>query len=166
MRGKILFNTALPPLTSRLWIACSSCHPDGHSDGRVWQNPDGKRENDPDVRPGPHASLHWSADRDEVQDFEYTIRGRLMSGRGLLSGPMKAKKGYEFTELDENLAGRSNDLDALAIYCNSFDFSRCRHTSPTRENHGGSGAAAKTLQPGKWAVPSVTAVPALQRFPR
>src|SRR5439155_4107997 len=38
VRGKILFNTARPPLTSRLWIACASCHPDGHTDGRVWQN--------------------------------------------------------------------------------------------------------------------------------
>src|SRR5262249_4972751 len=43
VQGKILFNTALPPMTSRQWIACSSCHPDGHSDGRVWQNPEGLR---------------------------------------------------------------------------------------------------------------------------
>src|SRR5262249_43206093 len=26
VRGKILFNTALAPMTSRRWIACSSCH--------------------------------------------------------------------------------------------------------------------------------------------
>ena len=39
--------------------------------------------------------LHWSADRDEVQDFEYTIRGRLMQGRGLLRGPIKPKVGFQ-----------------------------------------------------------------------
>ena len=37
VRGKILFNTANPPMSSRRWVACSSCHPDGHHDGRVWQ---------------------------------------------------------------------------------------------------------------------------------
>ena len=44
LRGKILFSTANRPLSGRRWIACSSCHPDGHSDGRVWQNPDGLRK--------------------------------------------------------------------------------------------------------------------------
>src|SRR5262249_5862882 len=44
VRGKVLFNTALPPMTSQRWIACSSCHPDGHHDGRVWQNPEGLRK--------------------------------------------------------------------------------------------------------------------------
>jgi hypothetical protein len=122
VRGKILFNTALPPMTSRLWIACSSCHPDGHSDGRVWQNPEGLRKTTAFFGMAHTHPLHWSADRDEVQDFEYTIRGRLMQGRGLLHESIKPKVGVEKTELDEKLAGRSADLDALAVYCNSFDF--------------------------------------------
>src|SRR5207237_7297430 len=71
--------------------------------------------------------LHWSADRDEVQDFEYTIRSRLMQGAGLLRGPMKPKQPFQPTELDEHLAGRSKDLDALAIYCNSFEFTLSPH---------------------------------------
>ena len=66
--------------------------------------------------------LHWSADRDEAQDFEYTIRGPLMGGRGLLGGSMKPKRGFTPIELEEDLAGRSKDLDALAIYCNTFEF--------------------------------------------
>ncbi|GIW81747.1 MAG: hypothetical protein KatS3mg105_3554 [Gemmatales bacterium] len=120
--GKILFNTANPPLTSRRWIACSSCHPDGHSDGRVWQNPEGLRKT-PHLFGLAHTHpLHWSADRDEVQDFEYTIRGRLMQGRGLLKGNIKPKKGFEPTELEEKLSGRSKELDALAVYTNSFEF--------------------------------------------
>jgi YVTN family beta-propeller protein len=127
VRGKILFNTALPPLTSRLWIACSSCHPDGHTDGRVWHNPEGLRKTTAFFGLAHTHPLHWSADRDEVQDFEYTIRGRLMQGRGLLSGPIKPKKGFEMIELEEHLAGRSKDLDALAVYCNSFDFPLSPH---------------------------------------
>jgi hypothetical protein len=71
--------------------------------------------------------LHWSADRDEVQDFEYTIRSRLMQGAGLLRGPLKPKQGFHATELEEPLAGRSPDLDALAVYTNSFDFTLSPH---------------------------------------
>jgi YVTN family beta-propeller protein len=127
VRGKILFNTALPPLTSRRWIACFSCHPDGHSDGRVWHNPEGLRKTPAMFGLAHTHPLHWSADRDEVQDFEYTIRGRLMQGAGLLKGPMKTKAGFEPTELDEHLAGRSKDLDDLAVYCNSFDFTLSPH---------------------------------------
>jgi YVTN family beta-propeller protein len=127
VRGKILFNSSLPPLTSRRWIACSSCHPDGHSDGRVWQNPEGLRKTPAMFGLAHTHPLHWSADRDEVQDFEYTIRGRLMQGAGLLKGDLKPKLGFEGTELEEHLAGRSPDLDALAVYCNSFDFTLSPH---------------------------------------
>src|SRR5262249_35437591 len=34
---------------------------------------------------------------------------------------------FEPVELDEPLAGRSKDLDALAVYCNSFDFTLSPH---------------------------------------
>lgn len=127
VQGKMLFNSSLPPLTSRRWIACSSCHPDGHSDGRVWQNPEGLRKTPAMFGLAHTHPLHWSADRDEVQDFEYTIRGRLMQGAGLLKGSLKPKLGFEPTELEENLGGRSADLDALAVYCNSFDFTLSPH---------------------------------------
>jgi YVTN family beta-propeller protein len=127
VRGKVLFNSSLPPLTSRRWIACSSCHPDGHSDGRVWQNPEGLRKTPAMFGLAHTHPLHWSADRDEVQDFEYTIRGRLMQGPGLLKGSLKPKEGFEPTELEEHLAGRSPDLDALAVYCNSFEFTLSPH---------------------------------------
>jgi YVTN family beta-propeller protein len=127
VRGKVLFNTANYPLTRARWIACSSCHPDGHSDGRVWQNPEGLRKTPAMMGLAHTHPLHWSADRDEVQDFEYTIRGPLMGGAGLLRGAMKAKRGFEPVELEEKLAGRSKDLDALAVYCNSFEFALSPH---------------------------------------
>src|SRR5262249_53981096 len=61
------------------------------------------------------------------QDFEFTIRGPLMAGRGLYNGPIKTKKVDEPTELSEPLSGKSKDLDTLAIYCNSFDFTLSPH---------------------------------------
>jgi YVTN family beta-propeller protein len=127
VRGKILFNTALPPLTSRRWIACSSCHPDGHNDGRVWQNPEGLRKTPAMMGLAHTHPLHWSADRDEVQDFEYTIQGRLMQGRGFLPGQIARKVGFHPVELEEKTAGRSKDLDAIAIYSNSFEFPLSPH---------------------------------------
>jgi YVTN family beta-propeller protein len=129
VRGKVLFNSAKPPMTSRKWIACSSCHPDGHSDGRVWQNPEGLRKTPAMFGLAHTHPLHWSADRDEVQDFEYTIRGKLMQGPGFLGGRTKPKRGFEPVELDEKCAGRSADLDAIAIYTNSFDFTLSPHIS-------------------------------------
>jgi YVTN family beta-propeller protein len=128
VRGKILFNSAKPPMTSRRWIACSSCHPDGHHDARVWQQPEGLRKTTALFGVAHTHPLHWSADRDEVQDFEYTIRSQLMQSRsGLAPGPFKAKVGFEKVELTEKTAGRSKDLDALAIYTNSFDFPLSPH---------------------------------------
>src|SRR5262249_8302940 len=112
--GKRLFHRAGNPMSSRRWISCASCHPGGDHDGRTWQNPEGKRNTTALFGLARTKPLHWSADRDEVQDFEHTIRGPLMQGSGLLEGPLPK-------ELGERLAGRSKDLDALAAYCNSLE---------------------------------------------
>jgi cytochrome c peroxidase len=50
-----------------------------------------------------------------------------MQGRGLFNGPIKPRVGFEPVELDEKLAGRSPDLDALAVYTNSFTFRLSPH---------------------------------------
>ncbi|CAN5381444.1 hypothetical protein BH11PLA2_BH11PLA2_47450 [soil metagenome] len=120
-RGKELFETAKRPMGGTGWVSCSGCHPSGLSDGRVWQNPEGHRRT-PHLFGLAHTHpLHWSADRDEVQDFEYTIRGKLMKGRGLYDGTLKPRTEFlEKSELDQPLSGKSKDLDALAIYTNSF----------------------------------------------
>ncbi len=120
IRGKELFQSARQPMGSARWISCASCHPDGLTDQRVWQNPEGDRRT-PNLFGLAHTHpLHWSADRDEVQDFEYTIRGKLMRGRGLFPGQLKTGKDFELTALDMHLSGKSADLDALALYTNSF----------------------------------------------
>jgi YVTN family beta-propeller protein len=122
VRGKYLFGTATYPMSAPRWVACSSCHPDGHSDGRVWQQPEGLRKVPPLFGLAHTHPLHWSADRDEVQDFEYTIQSKLMQGPGFLRGKIKPKEPFKPTELDEKTSGRSADLDAIAIYTNSFEF--------------------------------------------
>ena len=111
LAGKRLFYAALEPMVGRRWIACSSCHIDGETDGRTWQNPEGLRDTPALAAMAWTHPLHWSADRDEVQDFEHTIRGQLMQGRGLIRGAVHDGMG-------KPNKGLSADLDALAAYSN------------------------------------------------
>jgi len=111
-RGKLLFTSSRSTRVSRdRWMSCESCHADGEQDGRTWLFPDGPRNTTnlrglADTHP-----LHWSADRDEVQDFEFTIR-ELQAGTGLLEAP--------HPELGLPNTGRSADLDALAAFVESL----------------------------------------------
>ena len=118
--GKKLFYTALQPMSSRSWISCSSCHPDGDADGRTWQQPEGLRNTQPMAGLAWTHPVHWSADRDEVQDFEHTVRGLLMQGQGLMKGRLP-------DALGEPISGRSEALDALAAYTNSHKFTLSPH---------------------------------------
>lgn len=129
--GKLLFYTALQPMSGRQWISCSSCHVDGDADGRTWQQPEGLRQTQPLNGLAWTHPLHWSADRDEVQDFEHTIRGKLMQGKGLLRGRLPEA-------LSERISGSSDALDALAVYTNSHRFSLSPHAK-----HGLSEAALR-----------------------
>ena len=111
-RGKLLFISSRSTQVSRdQWMSCESCHADGEQDGRTWLFPDGPR-NTTNLRGLAHTHpLHWSADRDEVQDFEFTIR-ELQAGTGLLEDP--------HPELGLPNTGRSADLDALAAFVESL----------------------------------------------
>ena len=111
-RGKLLFISSRSTRISRdQWMSCESCHADGEQDGRTWLFPDGPR-NTANLRGLAHTHpLHWSADRDEVQDFEFTIR-ELQAGTGLLEDP--------HPELGSPNTGRSADLDALAAFIESL----------------------------------------------
>jgi cytochrome c553 len=118
--GKRMFYTALEPMVGRRWISCSSCHPDGDPDGRTWQNPEGLRNTQALAGMAWTHPIHWSADRDEVQDFEETIRGPLMQGRGLLRGQLHPGLGAAN-------GGRSPALDALAVYSNGHQLPLSPH---------------------------------------
>ena len=120
LTGKILFYSALQPMVGRRWISCSSCHPDGDPDGRTWQNPEGLRNTMTLFGMAWTHPIHWSADRDEVQDFEHTIRGPLMQGQGLIRGSVHESLGTPNS-------GRSRELDALAVYSNSHKFTFSPH---------------------------------------
>lgn len=120
LRGKILFYSALEPMVGRRWISCASCHPDGDGDGRTWQNPEGLRNTTALFGMAWTHPIHWSADRDEVQDFEHTVRSPLMQGRGLIRGNVNPA-------LEEPNKGRSADLDALAAYSNAHKFPMSPH---------------------------------------
>src|SRR5262245_19242812 len=120
LRGKILFYSAQQPMVGRRWISCASCHPDGQQDGRTWHNPEGLRNTQWLAGLAWTHPIHWSADRDEVQDFEHTIRGPLMQGRGLIRGQVQK-------ELGSPNKGLSADLDALAAYTNSHVLPQSPH---------------------------------------
>jgi len=129
-RGKILFHSALQPMVGRRWISCSSCHPDGETDGRTWQKEEGQRDTPSLSGLAWTHPILWSANRDEVQDWEHTIRSSLMEGRGLIRGNVHSVFGPPNK-------GRSADLDALAAYTNSHTF------APSPHAKGGLSEAAK-----------------------
>ena len=66
-----------------------------------------------------HGFLHWSANFDEVQDFEGQIRA-LAGGTGLMTDAA-FNQGTRNQPLGDPKAGLSADLDALAAYVASLD---------------------------------------------
>ncbi len=116
--GKQLFYDAADPrIALEGYISCASCHFDGEQDGRVWDLTSmGQGIRNTTTLRGKaglgHGSLHWSANFDEVQDFEVQIRA-LGGGTGLIDGPVNDPLGAPN-------GGRSADLDALAAYLTSL----------------------------------------------
>ncbi|MCB9620405.1 MAG: hypothetical protein H6724_13290 [Sandaracinus sp.] len=116
LRGKQLFGDAVDPRLARDgYLACAHCHLDGDSDHHVWDFTDrgeGLRRTPPLFARASQGPLHWSANFDEVQDFENDIRAHF-GGTGLLDD-------VDFAATEATLgapkAGRSADLDALAAY--------------------------------------------------
>ncbi|MBX3271814.1 MAG: PKD domain-containing protein [Sandaracinaceae bacterium] len=125
LRGKILFNDAADPrLGKDSYLACAHCHLDGLADHRTWDFTDrgeGLRDTiDLVGRAGlAHGPLHWSANFDEVQDFEHDLRGAFR-GHGLMADDDFFAGGRDHP-LGAPKAGRSADLDALAAYVASLD---------------------------------------------
>ena len=137
--GKLMFTRSSRPMhSSEGYVACASCHPRGGHDGMTWDFTDGGEglRNTIDLRGKggmAHGPLHWSANFDEVQDFENDIV-RAFGGTGLAgdgqgpNAPMGASN-----------AGRSAELDGLAAYVASFLSSG---SSPYRAGDGSLSAAA------------------------
>ncbi len=122
--GKQIFHDAADTRMSEIgYMSCATCHLAGLSDGRVWDFSDrgeGLRNTKPLLGfggPG-QGRIHWSANFDELQDFERDIRESL-GGTGFMSeddwlahqDPLGAAVA----------AGTSPELDALASYVLSLD---------------------------------------------
>ena len=122
--GKQIFYDARDPRIARDgYLSCAACHRDGGSDGRVWDMSDAGEglRNTLQLRGRAgmgHGPLHWSANFDEVQDFEGQIR-RLNGGTGLM-GDAAFLAGTRSQPLGDPKAGISPELDALAAYVASL----------------------------------------------
>src|SRR6185503_4920261 len=140
LTGKQIFYDARDTRIARdRYMSCASCHNDGGQDGRVWDLTgmgEGLR-NTINLRgtATAHGRLHWSANFDEVQDFEGQIRS-LAGGTGLMTDAAFATRTQP---LGTTKAGVSADLDALAAYVASLTtFSQ----SPYRNSDGSLTATA------------------------
>lgn len=137
LAGKRIFhNAADPRMSLHRYISCAVCHLDGASDGRVWDvthKGEGLRRTTSllgkaGLGQGP---LHWSANFDEIQDFEHDIRDAF-SGDGFLENA-EFRSGNRDQPLGGPKAGLSPGLDALAAYVSSLTRSR---PSPYRNADG------------------------------
>ncbi len=101
------------------YMSCASCHIDGRHDGRTWdftQRGEGFRQTqDLRGRSGMgHGNVHWTANFDEIQDFEIDIVEEF-SGTGFLP-----EGELPYPPLGLPNAGRSQQLDNLAAYVASL----------------------------------------------
>ena len=145
LQGKeIFYNAADTRMSAEGYISCATCHLDGSHDGRTWDftNRGEGFRNTTDLRGRSgmaHGNVHWTANFDEIQDFENDIRG-FFGGSGFLTDP-------EFTTTSNTLGtaktGLNADLDALAAYVSSLGASSIPR-NPNRENN--SDLSADALQ--------------------
>lgn len=125
LKGKQLFHDAADDRLARdNYMSCASCHNDGGHDGRVWDFTslgEGLRNTTAlNGRAGMmHGFLHWSANFDEIQDFEGQIR-QFSGGTGLMRD-QDFNVGTRSESLGDTKAGLSTDLDALAVYVSSLN---------------------------------------------
>ncbi len=136
LRGKQLFyDSEDTRLSSDSYMSCASCHLDGGHDGRVWDFTgfgEGLRNTiDLNGRGVGHGPVHWTANFDEVHDFEGQIR-TLGGGTGLMSD-QDFNTGTVSQPLGQSKAGFSSDLDALAAYVGSLTTAS---KSPHRQANG------------------------------
>lgn len=135
LRGAQLFNDSFDPRLARDgYVACAHCHLDGDADRFIWDFTDrgeGLRRTMPLIGRGgmAHGPLHWSANFDELQDFEGDIRLHA-GGHGLL-----ADDDWNLDDTSHPLGrakeGLSAELDALAAYLTHLQtYPRSPHRTP------------------------------------
>jgi cytochrome c peroxidase len=105
------------------YMSCTSCHYGGFHDGRVWDfsnRGEGLRNTKSllGIAGTKHGRVHWSANMDEIQDFERDIRESL-GGNGFMTDEQWAL--HREDTFGVSSAGVSSELDALAAYFESLD---------------------------------------------
>jgi Cytochrome c peroxidase len=141
---QIFYNAADPRMSADSYISCATCHVDGGTDGRVWDftgRGEGlRRTTDLRGRSGlGHGNVHWSANFDEIQDFEHDIRGPF-GGTGFL--PLTPQQfAAQHPSPATGKTGLSPELDALAAYVSSLTPATTPR-SPARNPDGTLTAAA------------------------
>ncbi|MCH8040993.1 MAG: tandem-95 repeat protein [Nitrospinae bacterium] len=122
LEGKqVFYNASDPRMSQDGYISCAGCHLGGGSDGQVWdftQVGEGLR-NTITLRGRAgigHGNVHWTANFDEIQDFENDIRGGF-GGLGFLTDSDFANTSDPLGNLK---AGLNATLDALAAYVSSL----------------------------------------------
>jgi len=131
---KIFYDASDERMSKDKYLSCATCHLDGMDDGRVWDFTDrgeGLRNTTTLLgkRGAGHGRMHWSANFDEVHDFEHDIRNAF-GGTGFLKDEDFARTS---STLGEKKAGLSPELDALSAYVTTLDKV---HASPYRAPNG------------------------------
>lgn len=135
LQGKqIFYNAGDTRMNRDKYITCASCHQDGGHDGRVFDFTDrgeGLRKTIAlNGRRGTgHGRVHWSANFDEIQDFEHDIRNNF-GGTGFMPNTV-FNVGTRNTPLGDKKAGLNAELDNLAAYVTSLTtFARSPFRNP------------------------------------
>jgi cytochrome c peroxidase len=145
--GKAIFyNSSDPRMSPEGYISCATCHVDGGHDGRTFDftNRGEGFRNTTDLRGRSgtfHGAVHWSANFDEIQDFENDIRNAF-GGEGFLTDDQFASVS---NTLGAPKAGLNADLDALAAYVTSLGTATIPR-SPHRNTDGSLSASATAGQ--------------------
>lgn len=135
LQGKrIFYNADDTRMALDGYMACASCHLDGDSDRRVWDFTDrgeGLRNTRSLIGAAGtrDGNVHWTANFDEIHDFENDIRSAF-GGTGFLS---ESDFAATADPLGAPKAGLNADLDALVAYVDSLAVTP---PSPYRNNDG------------------------------
>ena len=140
---QVFYDSSTPKMSRESYISCASCHLDGGNDGRVWDftnRGEGLRNTiELNGRSGTgHGRVHWTANFDEIQDFEHDIRGPF-EGDGFIEADYKGQSlsADDFAKFSPSLGkpkkGMSKELDAMAAFHATFT---SVHPSPHRNQDG------------------------------
>jgi len=143
---RIFYHASDPRMSAEGYISCATCHVDGAHDGRTFDFTDRGEgfRNTTDLRGRSgtfHGAVHWSANFDEIQDFEGDIRNAF-GGAGFLSDVQFASVS---APLGAPKAGLDDELDALAAYVASLGAATIPR-SPHRNADGSLSASATNGQ--------------------